>query len=159
MPLPFIPTGSDLASTHGTAALFELVGKLQLAELAQPEATRPNNVSLAADQEEQTQTLTVSLPVTVSVNAAGRPEVTASPYMVAPFNPGTGTLKSDTMPEAVLELASLVEAYEQTIPEETRPDRIQLSIANGVATISCTAPTVVSFAANGSTVLSPADYV
>jgi hypothetical protein len=158
MPLPFVPTGSDLTATHGTSALFELVGKLQLLELAQPEATRPNNVSLSADQETQTQTLTVSLPITTAINAVGRPEDTATPYMVAPFNPGTGTLKSDTYPEAILELATVVEAYELSIPEATRPNRIEISRSNGIATISCTAPIVVSFGAGGNTVLAPADY-
>jgi hypothetical protein len=158
MPLPFVPTGSDLSATHGTAAFFELVGKLQLLELAQPEATRPNNVSLSADQETQTQTLTVSLPIVTTVNAAGRPEDAASPYMIAPFVPGTGTLKSDTYPEAILELATIIEAYELSLPEATRPDRIQISKSGGIATISCSAPIVVSFGVGGNTVLAPADY-
>lgn len=158
MPLPFIPTGSDLTATHASSALFQLVGLLQLEELAQPEATRPNNVSLTADQEAQTQTLTVSLPISTAINAAGRPEDTATAYIVSPFVPGTGTLKSDTKPEAILELATIIDSYEQSLPVEARPDRIQITKGNGVAQIDFTVPTVVSFGAGGATILSPADY-
>jgi hypothetical protein len=158
MPLAFVPTGSDLSATHASAALFELVGKLQLLELAVPEATRPNNASLSADQEAQTQTLSVSLPITTAVNAAGRPEDTATAYLVAPFVPGTGTLKSDTYPEAVLELATIIELYELGLPADTRPDRIQISRANGVAQIDFTAPITVTFGAGGTTILTAADY-
>jgi hypothetical protein len=158
MPLPFVNTGSDLTATHASAALFQLVGLLQLEELAQPEATRPNNVSLSADQEAQTQTLTVSLPITTSINVAGRPEDTAVAYIVSPFDPGTGTLKSDSKTEAILELATIIDSYESSLPEETRPDRIQISKANGIAQIEFTAPITVSFGAGGATVLTVADY-
>lgn len=131
---------------------------MQLVELAQPEATRPNNVSISSDQEAQTCTVTMQLPILTSVNVAGRPEDAAVLYMVAPFVPGTSTIKSDTYPEAALELATFIEAFELIQPEADRPDRMQISKAGGIASISFTTPTIVTFDTAGRTVSQVSDY-
>jgi hypothetical protein len=158
MPLPFDPTGSDLKSVTGPAAFVELCARMQAVELAQPEATRPNNVSISSDLETNTTTVSLQLPISTALNVAGRPEDTATAYMVAPFVPGTSTLKSDTYPEAALELATFIEFFELAQPEATRPDRMQISRSGGIAAITFTTPMAVSFDANGRTVLQASDY-
>lgn len=158
MPMPHDPTGSDLKSTNGPAAFCELAGRMQLIELAQPEATRPNNVSVSSDQESQTITVSMSLPISTTINNLGRPEDIAQPYMPAPFVTGTGTLKGDTYPETALELATLIEGFELAQPEADRPDRMQINKAGGIATITYTTPAVITFDAAGRTVLTAADY-
>jgi hypothetical protein len=158
MPLPFDPTGSDLKSVHGPAAFVELCGRMQAIELSQPEATRPNNVSISSDLEANTTTVTLTLPITTALNVAGRPEDVATAYMVAPFVPGTSDLVSDTYPEAALELAFILNAYEAAQPEAERPDRIQISRAEGSAAITFTTPVVVTFDLTGRVVLQATDY-
>jgi hypothetical protein len=158
MPLPIDTTGSDLKSTHGPSAFVELASRMQLVELAQPEASRPNNVQISSDQEAQTITVSMALPVSASINVAGRPEFTATAYMTAPFVPGTGTLKSDTYPEAALELGMLINAYELSLPEADRPDRLQTSLVDGVATFTFTTPATVTIDTTGRTVLQANDY-
>ena len=61
--------------------VLETVLALQLQELAQPAATRPNNVSVAVDTEAQQVSLTVTMPVAVVIGATGQIEITASPYI------------------------------------------------------------------------------
>jgi hypothetical protein len=158
MPLPIDTTGSDLKSIHGPSALVELASRMQLVELSQPEATRPNNVQISSDQEAQTITVSMTLPVTASINAAGRPEFNADPYMVAPFVAGTGTLKSDNYPDAALELGMFLSSYELSLPAENRPDRIQFSLIDGTATITFSTPATVTLDTAGRTVLQANDY-
>lgn len=159
MAAPFVNTGSDLKSTHLAAAFVEIATKLQSAELALPAETRPNNVQISLDLEALTVTVDAALPVSVSLNSTGQPIVNASAYIVAPFVPGTSDLKSDSLPEAVLEMAYLLENAELAVPEATRPNNITISIADGVATIAMTSPVTFTQNTSGQTVIAAVDYL
>lgn len=65
------------------AQVLETVLALQLEELAQPVANRPNNVTVAVDTEAKQVSLTVTMPVEIVVGASGQLEITAAPYITA----------------------------------------------------------------------------
>jgi hypothetical protein len=159
MPAPFINTGSDLKSTHRAAALVELISRAQLAEEAIPEATRPNNVQVSYDLESKLVSASATLPVTTSIGATGTPQLIAGPYMVAPFIPGASDLKSDTLPEAILEMAYRVEESEALMPEATRQNFVSVSIADGIASIAFSGPVTFATNATGETVIATVDYL
>jgi hypothetical protein len=159
MAAPFNNTGSDLKSTNLAAAFVEAATRLQSAELAIAADLRPNNVQVSQDLEALTATISATLPVTVTLNATGQPTLQASAYIIAPFIPGTSDLKSDTLPEALLEVAYLVEAAELALPEATRPNNLSISIADNIASISMTAPIAFALNTTGQTVISVTDYL
>jgi hypothetical protein len=159
MAAPFINTGSDLKSNHLVAALVETATRLQGAELAISADLRPNNVQVSQDLEALTATISATLPVTVSLNTAGQPVLQASSYIAAPFVPGTSDLKSDSLPEALLEIAYKVESAELAIPEATRPNNLSISISEGIASITMSAPIGFTLNTAGETVISVVDYL
>jgi hypothetical protein len=159
MPAPFVNTGSDLKSTHRAAALVELISRAQLAEEAIPEATRPNNVQVSYDLESKVVSAAATLPVTTSIGATGTPQLIAEPYMVAPFIPGASDLKSDTLPEAILEMAYRIEESEALMPEATRQNFISVSISDGIASISYSGPVTFTTNPAGETVIATVDYL
>lgn len=79
MAAPFSQT--DLNSGNQPAALLELAFQLQATELTVPEETRPNNLTISVDAEEGIATVTASLPVTFSLDASGKPVLTATDYI------------------------------------------------------------------------------
>ncbi len=79
MPAPF--DGDDLKSTHKAAAALETAISLQSSELAVPEETRPNNVTITFDTEAATATVTMTLPIGFTTDAAGRVVVEAIDYI------------------------------------------------------------------------------
>lgn len=159
MAAPFVNTGSDLKSTHLAAAFCEVAARLQTAELAISPELRPNNVQVSQDLEARTTSVSASLPVTIGLNATGNPILQASPYLVAPFVPGASDLKSDTLPEALLEIAYRVELAELAKPEATRPNNLSISISDGIASINMTAPITFALNAQGEIVIATVDYL
>ena len=79
MPAPFAQ--SDLSSTHQAAALLELATQLQSSELAVPEETRPNNVTITVDADAGTASIAATLPITLSLDSSGQMVVTATDYI------------------------------------------------------------------------------
>lgn len=79
MPAPLVNT--SIKSDHLSAALAEISFRLQAAELAVPEETRPNNISVTIDAEAGTAAITATLPVTISLNADGEAVVVATDYI------------------------------------------------------------------------------
>jgi hypothetical protein len=159
MAFVFDPTGSDLKSTTGVAALVEVAQRLQLAELAVPEANRPNNVQVSYDLEGLTTTVAVTLPVEVELSGAGVPTVIASNYLNTAFVPGTSDLNSTNLPAATLEMAYLLESAELAVPEATRPNNITIAIADGIATIGFTGPVTYTVGNDGKPVITTFDYL
>jgi hypothetical protein len=76
MPAPI----GNISSTHKAAALLEIAASLQESELAVPEASRPNNVSVTLDLEGQTASITATLPVSFALTN-GKIETTATDYI------------------------------------------------------------------------------
>lgn len=79
--------------------------------------------------------------------------------MPAPF--AQTDLNSDNQPAALLELAFQLQATELTIPEETRPNNLTISVdaEEGTASVTATLPVTFSLDANGQPVLTATDYI
>ncbi|MEM9926769.1 MAG: hypothetical protein AAF915_23980 [Cyanobacteria bacterium P01_D01_bin.50] len=79
--------------------------------------------------------------------------------MPAPF--AQSDLSSATQPAALLELAFQLQASEITIPEETRPNNVTITVdaEEGTASISATLPVSFSLDASGQPVLTATDYI
>lgn len=79
MPSPLV--SGAIKSTNKPAALLELAHLLQADEVAVPEATRPNNLTIAYDAEAGTATITATLPITFALDTNGKPVATATDYI------------------------------------------------------------------------------
>ncbi|NET03081.1 MAG: hypothetical protein F6K61_21550 [Sphaerospermopsis sp. SIO1G1] len=69
------------SATTIEAQVFEVVQNMQLLELAIPEDTRPNQVTIDPDTEAQTVTMTVTVPITNTIGAGGKMETSAGEYL------------------------------------------------------------------------------
>ncbi|WP_013320805.1 hypothetical protein [Gloeothece verrucosa] len=68
------------SATHLPGQLVEVSQALALAELALPSITRPNNIVITHDTENQTMTVTATLPMVPSIGINGVSYV-ASDYL------------------------------------------------------------------------------
>lgn len=68
-------------ATTLVAQTLEVAGALQLAELALPVETRPDNISIIPDPEGSTISISMTIPVTFS-SAGGTVSFTAVDYLV-----------------------------------------------------------------------------
>lgn len=89
---PFLPTapaytagtGGDLKSTNLEAATLEAFYALQGFEketVAIGETAPPNNVNIQVNTETLIASITATLPISIAVNSAGKPEITAIEYL------------------------------------------------------------------------------
>ncbi|MEH2337097.1 hypothetical protein [Nostoc sp.] len=62
--------------------LLEIAGHIQLGELAVPAETRPNNIQVTSDYENQLISVAFSCPMTLAVNSAGA--IVAAPTTYLP---------------------------------------------------------------------------
>jgi hypothetical protein len=79
--------------------------------------------------------------------------------MAAPL--AAGEIKSTDKPSALLELAQLVQAAELTVPVETRPNNVTITIDGeaSTATVSAVLPVIFSVDATGKIVVDAVDYI
>lgn len=61
--------------------LWEIALQMQLAELAIPSATRPNNIQVNVDPEGQTVSITFSAPASFTISSAGALVASPTPYL------------------------------------------------------------------------------
>lgn len=61
--------------------LFEVATRVQLAELAEPAETRPNNIQTNLDIENGTVSITFTAPATFTIGAAGQMVATPTAYL------------------------------------------------------------------------------
>lgn len=80
MPAPLAP-GTDIQASNVPAGLLQLAILLQKAEELVPEDTRPNNITVAFDAEENTASVTATLPISITLDGSGQPVVTATDYL------------------------------------------------------------------------------
>jgi hypothetical protein len=71
----------ETTATTLEGQLFEIANRVQLAELAQPVETRPNNIQVALDTENGTISITFSAPATFTIGAAGQLVASPAPYL------------------------------------------------------------------------------
>ncbi len=70
------------------------------------------------------------------------------------------SIQSDHLPAALAEIAFRLQAAELTVPEETRPNNVSVTIdaEAGVASITATLPVTISLS-NGNAVIDATDYI
>ncbi|NJM57989.1 MAG: hypothetical protein HC857_11900 [Synechococcales cyanobacterium RU_4_20] len=159
MPAPFSPTGSDLLSTHQAAALKELAVRLQLVEAALPVDDNPNNVTIDESFDDLTCTINATLPTAFAINTFGYREARPTQYTPAAFTPGTSDLVSDTLQEALVEIATLLKTSELAVPEATRPNNVQITSDADTVSITASLPMIVTLDTSGRTVTAVTDYI
>jgi len=81
MPSPLNP-GTDIKSVTMPAAIVELSHKLQAKELAIPEDTRPDNITIAYDGDAETVTINGTFPIKYHLDEDGKPVATVTDYIV-----------------------------------------------------------------------------
>lgn len=156
-------TSGDLKSTTLVKACFEAFLNLQIKEAALL-ATDPNNVTLTADLDGGTVSVSVLLPIAASINSSGQTLITASNYVGdlggdATFANGGGELHSTNWPAAVMELAQMLHAAEKAATPEIDNIQITYNLETLTATISGIFPQTPSVSATGLLTISANDYV
>jgi hypothetical protein len=158
-----------LKSTQLPAALFEICRALDAAENtrngANPGLTPRRNISTTVSFDTGTIAVAATIPVTPSIGAGGLIQLAASDYLGAPYSTfvnGGGDLASDTLPEALLEIANLLAAAEKAVtPAENQPNNVQVQfdLETGSATISANMPFTTAASANGDVTVHAIDYL
>ncbi|MBW4571598.1 MAG: hypothetical protein KME31_27350 [Tolypothrix carrinoi HA7290-LM1] len=162
-------TSGTLKSTQIPAAFFEVCRALDAAENlingANPGLTPRRNLSTTVSFDTGTIAVAASIPITTNIQANGSIDIVASDYLGSTYSAfvnGGGDLKSDTLPEALLEIASVLSAAEKAVtPTENQPNNIQIQfdIEAGTATISANLPFNTAAAANGNVTVHAIDYL
>ncbi|GAX44716.1 hypothetical protein NIES4075_57350 [Tolypothrix sp. NIES-4075] len=162
-------TSGTLKSTQIPAAFFEVCRALDAAENlrngANPGLPPRRNLSTTVSFDTGTIAVAATIPVTTSIQANGSIDIAASDYLGATYSVfanGGGDLNSDTLPEALLELASILAAAEKAvIPAENQPNNVQIQfdLETGSATISANLPFNTAAAANGDVTIHAIDYL
>jgi hypothetical protein len=139
-------TSGTLKSTQVPAAFFEVCRALDAAENtrngANPGLPPRRNLSTTVSFDTGTIAVAATIPVTTNIQSNGSIDIVASDYLgstYSVFANGGGDLKSDTLPEALLEMASILAAAEKSVtPAENQPNNVQIQfdIETGSATIS-----------------------
>ncbi|WP_414529117.1 hypothetical protein [Nodularia chucula] len=75
-----LPAGL-IKSNNKPAGLLEVALLLQKDELALPEDTRPDNVSVSFDTDAQTATISATIPITFELNPQGEFVATGVEYL------------------------------------------------------------------------------
>lgn len=162
-------TSGTLKSTQIPAAFFEVCRALDAAENlrngANPGLPPRRNLSTTVSFDTGTIAVAATIPVTTSIQANGSIDIAASDYLGATYSVfanGDGDLNSDTLPEALLELASILAAAEKAVtPSENQPNNVQIQfdLETGNATISANLPFNTAAAASGDVTIHAIDYL
>lgn len=162
-------SSGTLKSSQIPAAFFEVCRALDAAENlrngSNPGLPPRRNLSTTVSFDTGTIAVAATIPVTVSIQTDGSIDVKASDYLglaYSAFNGGGGDLKSDTLPEAFLEMASMVAAAEKAItPADAQPNNVQIQfdLETGSATISANMPFTTAAATNGDVTIHAIDYL
>lgn len=165
----YISTGSTLKSGTLAAAFVEAVRLLNDAEItrnaANPAVAPKNNITMDAQFDGRVFNIAASLPLSVSIDTAGKPVIDITDYLgstYTAFTVGTGTAKSTDLPSVVLELGQMLSAAEKSIqPETDQPNNIQvdISLETLTATITAAIPFTPTIGTTGQVTLTALDYV
>ena len=162
-------TAGTLKSTQLPAAFFEVARALDAAENARnganPGLLPRRNLSTTVSFDAGTIAIAATIPVTVSIQTNGSIDITATDYLSGSYSSfigGGGDLKSDTLPEALLEISSLLAAEEKTVtPADAQPNNVQIQfdLETGSATITANLPFTTSAASTGDVTIHAIDYL
>lgn len=162
-------TAGTLKSVQIPAAFFEVCRALDSAENNRngnnPGLPPRRNLSTTVSFDTGTIAVAASIPITTNIQANGSIDITAIDYLgsiYAAFSGGGGDLNSDSLPEALLEIASLLAASEKAVtPTENQPNNVQIQIdlEAGTAVISANLPFTTLAAASGDVTIHAIDYL
>ena len=162
-------TSGTLKSTQVPAAFFEICRALDAAENmrngANPGLPPRRNLSTTVSFDTGTIAVAATIPITTNIQSNGSIDIVASDYLgstYSAFANGSGDLNSDTLPEALLEMASILAASEKAVtPAENQPNNVQIQfdIETGSATISANLPFNTAAASNGDVTIHAIDYL
>lgn len=162
-------TSGTLKSSQLPQALFEVARALDAAENlrngANPGLPPRRNLSTTVSFDTGTIAIAATLPISAGVQSGGSIGVSVSDYLgstYSTFNNGAGDLTSDTLPEALLEIASVLAAAEKAVtPAENQPNNVQIIIdlETSSATISANLPFTTAAGTTGNVVVIAIDYL
>ncbi|MBD2609452.1 hypothetical protein H6G81_34425 [Scytonema hofmannii FACHB-248] len=162
-------TSGTLKSTQIPAAFFEVCRALDAAENlrngSNPGLPPRRNLSTTVSFDTGTISVAATIPVTVSIETDGAIQIVASDYLGSTYSAflnGGGDLLSNTLPEALLEISSILAAAEKTVvPTENQPNNVQIQFDNetGSATISANLPFSTMAATSGDVSIHAIDYL
>jgi hypothetical protein len=162
-------TSGTLKSTQVPAAFFEICRALDAAENtrngANPGLPPRRNLSTTVSFDTGTIAVAATIPITTNIQSNGSIDIVASDYLgstYSTFANGGGDLNSDTLPEALLEMASILAAAEKAVtPAENQPNNVQIQfdVETGSATISANLPFNTAAATNGDVTIHAIDYL
>ncbi|MBN3924006.1 hypothetical protein [Nostoc sp. NMS4] len=162
-------TAGTLKSTQLPQALFEVSRALDAAENlrngANPGLPPRRNLSTTVSFDTGTIAIAATLPISAGIQTGGSVGVTVSDYLgstYSAFAGGSGDLTSDTLPEALLEIASLLAAAEKAVtPAENQPNNVQIvfDLETSSATISANLPFTTAAGTTGNVVVIAIDYL
>ncbi|MBE9215688.1 hypothetical protein IQ247_23985 [Plectonema cf. radiosum LEGE 06105] len=165
----FDPGVSGLVkSTNIPAAFFEICRALDAAENARnganPGLPPQRNISTTVSFDTGTIAVAATIPVTATVGADGVIQLTAVNYLGATYGAFVldGDMTSDTLPEAMVEIATLLSNTEKSItPAENQPDNVQVQfdLETGSAVISANLPFTSRSETDGAVTVIAIDYL
>ena len=148
----FLPgTNGTLKSTSYEAALLEAAQLLELAEEGSTNPTTVNFTDVSFSNATKIAAITINLPVTLVISSTdGSVKISADAYVTPTFANGGGSLKSDTLPEAVLELAQFLQSLEIATSGAANNVDIIYNTEQRYAAITATLPVAKSINSDGS---------
>ncbi|MCC5670884.1 hypothetical protein LC653_45850 [Nostoc sp. CHAB 5784] len=160
-------TAGTLKSTQIPQALFEVARALDAAENlrngANPGLPPRRNLSTTVSFDTGTIAIAATLPISTGIQVGGSVGVAVSDYLgttYSAFTNGGGDLSSDTLPEALLEVASVLAAAEKAVtPAENQPNNVQIifDLETASATISANLPFNTAAGTTGDVVIQAID--
>lgn len=144
-------TNGTLKSTSYEAALLEAAQLLELAEEGSTSPTTVNFTDVSFSNATKVAAITINLPVTLAISSTdGSVKISADSYVTPTFANGGGSLKSDTLPEAVLELAQFLQSLEIATSGAANNVDIIYNTEQRYAAITASLPVVKSINNDGS---------
>lgn len=144
-------TNGTLKSTSYEAAFLEAAQILELTEEGSTTPTTVNFTAVDLNNAQKTADITINLPVTFAISSTdGSVKIAGAAYVTPVFANGGGDIKSDTLPEAVLELAQYLQNLEIATSGAANNVNITYNTESRFAAITASLPVVKSISADGS---------
>lgn len=153
-------TGGTLNSTSYEAAFLEAAQILELIEEGSTTPTTVNFTSVDFNNAQKTADIIINLPVTFAISSTdGSVTIAGSAYVTPTFANGGGSIKSDTLPEAVLELAQYLQNLEIATSGAANNVNIVYNTEASFAAITASLPVIKSINADGSININVTPYL
>ncbi|MHC5737468.1 hypothetical protein [Nostoc sp.] len=153
-------TNGTLKSTSYEAAFLEAAQILELAEEGSLTPTTVNFTDVSFNNAQKTADITINLPVTLAISSTdGSVRISGDAYVTPTFANGGGSVKSDTLPEAVLEIAQFLQSLEIATSDAANNVNVTYNSEQRFAAITASLPAVKSVSADGSIKITVTPYL